>query len=136
MTATTTVVSMVNGMLASSTLMMPSVGLASGWLTSSWTCLAMGYMLYYTAALIITHLGKAINMKYSILAHFNNNYKYMSAYGFIIWLSFVPFTVGGFNMLCSEINGLVGYQSIWVTIGALALLIAATIASRMLHWAE
>jgi hypothetical protein len=135
-TSLTTVVSMVNGMMGSNSLILPVLGLTSGWFTSIWTCLLAGYLLYYTAELIITHLGQSKNIKHSILAHFDNNYKYMSAYGIIIWVSFTPFIISGFNIICSEINGLVGYQSNWVTLTVLIVVVIATIVSRIFHWSE
>ena len=126
---------MVNGMLGPSSLILPVSGLAAGWFTSTWTLLLVGFLLYYTAHLIITHLGKSPNIKYSILAHFNNNYTYMSIYSIIIWLSFVPFVVLIFNLICLEIVGLIGYRSDWVVLAVSLFLVSGTILSRMLHWA-
>jgi len=60
----------------------------------------------------------------------------MSAYGIIIWISFIPFTVSGFNFLVSEINGLMGYQSYYITFTVFGGLTAITIIGRILHWAE
>ena len=99
-TATTTVISMINGMLGGSALVLPIAGLAAGWLTSILALILVGFLLYYTARLIITHLGQSHNIKYSVLAHFNNDYRYMSAYGIIIWMSFIPFIVLILNITC------------------------------------
>ena len=90
---------MVNGMLGSA-LFLPVAGLAAGWFTSIWTCLLVGYLLYYTAYQIIVHMGESKNMKECILAHFNNEYKYMSGYGIVIWISIVPLLVLLFSQTC------------------------------------
>jgi hypothetical protein len=127
---------MINGMLGGSALVLPVAGLAAGWFTSLWTLVLVGSLLYYTAALIITHLGKATNIKYAVLAHFNNNYSYVSAYGIIIWISFVPFIVLQLELICMEIEALFGYKSNWITAGVFVLLVGCTIAGRVLHWAE
>jgi hypothetical protein len=127
---------MINGMLGGSALFLPVAGLAAGWFTSLWTLFLVGFLLYYTAALIITHLGKAINMKYAVLAHFNNNYNYVSAYGIIIWISFIPFIVLQLQMICLEVEAMVGYKSNWITLGVFVLLVGCTIVGRVRHWAE
>ena len=84
-------------------LVLPIMGLHAGWFTSIWVNLLVGFLSYYTASLIITHLGKALNMKESILAHFNENYTYMRAYGFINWLSFIPLIFINFTFICIQI---------------------------------
>jgi hypothetical protein len=135
-TATTTVLGMLNGMLCVNAIVLPTLGLSAGWVTTIWSNFLIGYLLYYTAYLIIKHMGKSKNMKYSILAHFDNDYRYMSAYGIIIWVSFVPFVFFFFNVVCKEIQGLMGYQSVWVAPIVAIILIVATIVCRVLHFAE
>ena len=57
-------------------------------------------------------------------------------FGIIIWLSFIPLIEIYFSMGCSEINGLIGYQSNWVTLAVFVVAVASTILSRILHLAE
>ena len=65
-----TVIGLVNGMVGSSCLVLHVIGITAGYLTTLWVCLLVGYLSYYTAYLIIVHLGKAKSIKESILAHF------------------------------------------------------------------
>ena len=58
-----TILGLVNGMVGSSCLILPIIGLTAGWLTTIWVCLLTGYVSYYTAYLIVVHLGKAKNIK-------------------------------------------------------------------------
>ena len=81
-------------------LVLPVMGLTAGYITSIWVNLLVGFISYYTASLIITHLGKGKNMKESVLAHFKGDYKYMMAYSIINWLSFVPLIFLNFNFVC------------------------------------
>ena len=95
----------------------------------------VGFLLYYTASLIVAHLGRSANIKYSILAHFDNNYKYVVAYGVIIWISFIPFIVMAFIIICQEVTALFGYSSVYITISVFILVVLGTIVSRFMHWA-
>ena len=62
-----TVLGLLNGMIGIAALMLPVIGLTSGYLTSIWICLLIGVISYYTAELIVIHLGKAKNIQKSIL---------------------------------------------------------------------
>ena len=58
-----TILGLVNGMVGSSCLILHIISLTAGWLTTIWVCLLTGYVSYYTAYLIVVHLGKAKNIK-------------------------------------------------------------------------
>ena len=98
-----TVIGLLNGMVGSGCLVLPVVALGTGYFTIIWVTIVVGYISYYTAYLIITHLGQGKNIKESILEHFSNDYRYMTGYGFFIWLSFVPFLVAYFKIICVQI---------------------------------
>ena len=99
------------GIVAFNGLIIPVMSLSAGWLTSILIISFIGFVTYYTAALIITHLGIAKAMKGSILAHFNNNYSYMRTYGFINWFSFIPIIFLLYNFVVLEIQGIIGDKS-------------------------
>ena len=79
------------------------MGITAGSWTTVWVSLLVGYLLYYTAYLIITHLGVGQGMKDCILSHFGNDYFYMRGYSFIIWLSFIPYLFLRFKVTCLEL---------------------------------
>ena len=108
---TTIICSLIIGMTAFNHLILPVMGLTAGYITSIQVNLLVGYSSYYTASLIISHLGKSKNMKESILSHFNGDYRYMVGYGIINWLSFLPIIFTFFNFSCLEIQGMLGYPS-------------------------
>jgi len=103
MSAATTVMGIVTGMIGINCLVMPTVGLTAGYIDIVWTCALMGYICYYTAVLIVTHMGKSKNIKECVLAHFKGDYKYMAGYSVINWLAFLPALFGIFRILCLQI---------------------------------
>jgi amino acid permease len=111
MSASTTVVGLVNGMIGGTCLVIPYMGIKTGWAMSIVICLIIGWISYYTAYLIILHLGKGTQIKDCILTHFDNDYRYMTGYSFLIWLSFMPFMLIYFRIICLQIEGLMGYHS-------------------------
>ena len=117
-------------------LVLPVMGLTAGYITSTWVVLLTGYISYYTASLIVTHLGKARNMKESILAHFKEDYKYMTVYSIINWMSFVPLIFINFSFICLEIEGILGYHSPWVAPSVAVFFIIIISIIRIFHFAE
>ncbi len=111
MSSTMTIIGLVNGMIGGTCLVLPHIGLRTGWLTSILVALVTGWISYYTAYLIILHLGKGSQIKDCILNHFNNDYKYMTGYSFIIWVSFMPYMLIYFRIICLQIEGLIGHHS-------------------------
>jgi amino acid permease len=70
--ATTTTVGLVNGMISGAGIcvVLPQLGMQAGWLTTLWVCVLTGFISYYTAKLIVIHLGKGSQIRDCILAHF------------------------------------------------------------------
>lgn len=58
-----TTLGLVNGMIGSGVLVLPVVGIDAGIFTTIWVTLIIGFMAYYTADLIVLHLGKGKNMR-------------------------------------------------------------------------
>ena len=124
------------GMIVYNGLVLPVMGISAGWIPSIWVNIFVGFISYYTASLIITHLGIAKSMKDSILNHFDDNYSYMRAYGFINWLSFIPLIFLNFNFVALEIQGMLGYKSPWVAPILAIFMIFLIIFVRIMHLAE
>lgn len=124
---TTVVIGLLNGMIGGTIPVMPLMGLEAGYMTSILTCTTMGLISYFTAYLIILHLGKGRNIKDCVMAHFNHDYRYMIGYSFFIWFSFVPIFMIYFRLVCLQIEGLMGYHVNWlgpaVAIGLIILII-------------
>jgi amino acid permease len=97
---TMTVAGLLNGMVGGTILVLPIVGLSTGYLTTIIICLMLGFISYYTAHLIVVHLGKAKNMTECILNHFDQNYKYMIAYAIIVFCGQIPTIIMYFNLIC------------------------------------
>jgi len=94
---------LLNGMLGVSCMILPTLGIIAGYLPSVWVTIIVGYLLYYTAQIIVTHLGQAKDIKHSILAHFKNDYRYMIGYSMIIWFSMIPILLTVFQTACYQI---------------------------------
>jgi hypothetical protein len=123
-------------MVSINCLVLPIMGLQAGWATSLWTNIVVGYLTYYTAKLIVTHLGRGANIKSCILNHFGQDYRYMRAYSLIIWLSIIPFLLTQFRIICEQIEGLIGLRNEWVGIVFACLLAAFLVAVRVYHIVE
>jgi hypothetical protein len=118
-----TVAGLLNGMLGGTILVLPVIGMATGSITTILIYCFIGFLSYYTAHLIVVHLGKAKDMTECVLNHFHNNYSYMVAYALIIWSGQVPTLIIYFKLICLQISGLVGDNQ-WIgVIVALALLV-------------
>jgi hypothetical protein len=98
-----TVAGLLNGMIGGTILVLPIIGMTSGYITTILICSFVGFVSYYTAHLIVVHLGKAKNMTECILNHFNNNYFIMALYAFIIWCGQIPILILYFNLICLQI---------------------------------
>ena len=131
-----TILGLLNGMIGTSCLLLPIIGITAGYITTIWVCLVIGYISYYTAYLIVLHMGKGKNVKDCILAHFKFDYKFMRAYSFFMWLSFVPTLFGYFRIICLQIVGLLGYQSLWIAPIVAVFLILLVLLVRNLHFWE
>lgn len=129
------VVSLSTGLIAFCGLIIPMMGLSAGYLTSLLVILLIGFCSYYTASLILVHLGRSRNIKESILAHFDGNYNYMIGYGFVNWLSFLPLLIITFNFICLEVQGLLGYPSPWVGPVTAVFFVFLIILLRVKHFA-
>ena len=103
------VMGLTNGMIGGTILVLPLIGLTTGYVTTIWVTLLIGFISYYTARLIVTHLGKGKQIKDCIMAHAKDDYRYMVGYSFFIWFSFVPLLVIYFRIICLQIEGLLGF---------------------------
>lgn len=104
-----TVVGLVNGMIGGTILVLPIIGIQTGFIMTLIVCAGLGFLTYYTCYLIILHLGKAENITISILAHFKEDPKYLLLYNFLIWISFVTILPIYFKLICLQMDGLLGY---------------------------
>jgi hypothetical protein len=132
----TTIMGIVTGMVEVNCLVLPTMGLSAGYITSIWTCILVAFICYYTARLLIIHMGKYSDVKESILDHFQDDYKYMKIYTVINWLALVPGLFAVFRILCLQIEGLLGYSSVWVGPSVAVFLIGTIIVIRSWHFAE
>lgn len=103
-----TVLGIVNGMIGGGIILLPLMSMHSGYVTTIIICLVTGYICYYTAKLLVIHLGKEKDIRRAILVHFNYDKKYLKGYSFIIWLSFIPCFFSYFRVINLQIQGLLG----------------------------
>lgn len=99
---------LLNGMIGGTILLLPIIGLTTGYLMSCISCLLLGLISYYSANLIVTHLGTAKNMTECVMQHFNGVYEYMIAYAFVVWIGQIPTLVVYYNLICIQLEGLFG----------------------------
>lgn len=136
MPASTTVIGLVNGMLGGTCLVLPEIGIYTGWVTTIWVCLVCGLIAWITAKAMITHLGKGKQIRDTILAHFKNDPFYLKGYSFVMWFSFVFLLIIYFQIICLQIDGLLGYKTFWVGPGVAVMMTAVVLIIRICHIGE
>ena len=57
------VIGLTNGMIGGTILVLPLIGVHTGYITVIWVSVLVGFISYYTARLIATHLGKGKNIQ-------------------------------------------------------------------------
>jgi amino acid permease len=107
-----TVCGLLNGMIGGTILILPIIGISTGYAMILIIASFLGFISYYTANLIVIHLGRAKNMKECVLNHFQQNYSYMIAYALIIWSGQIPTLILYYNLICLQIEGILG-QDDW-----------------------
>ncbi len=104
----TTVVGLVNGMIGGTILVLPILGLAAGYVNMFVISILVGFIIFYTTYIVIIHIGKSKSIKECILAHFNQDYKYVKIYSFILWFGTFTLSFVYFKLLVLQVEGLVG----------------------------
>lgn len=97
-------------------LILPVIGLVAGYVDSIIVIMVVGFCTYYTASLIVVHLGKSRSIQENILTHFNHDNIYYTAYSVIYWLSLIPIVALGVKTFCLLVQGLLGHYSVWIPI--------------------
>jgi len=128
-----TVIGLLNGMIGGTILILPILGLRTGYISILLICFIMGAISCYTAYLIILHLGKAKNIKESILNHFDQNEKVAIFYNFFIGLSFWPLLFTYFHLLVTQIQGLFNSNSSLIPLVIFIILLGLTFVLRIFH---
>lgn len=136
MSMTATILALLNGKIGGASLVLPQLGLKTGWGFTIAICIFVGFISHYTAYLIVLHLGKCKNIRQCILAHFDQDHRYISGYGLVLFLSIVPTLFIYFKIICLQLEGIIGHHSIWLAPGMAAFLIIAVIAIRMMMIGE
>jgi amino acid permease len=102
------VVGFLNGMIGGTILLLPLLGIKSGYLGSSLICLVVGVAQFYSCYLLVTHIGTSSSFKTTVLDHFGNDYRFVKLYSFVSWFSFIPLFFIYFRLIVLQFNGLVG----------------------------
>jgi amino acid permease len=129
------VVGILNGMIGGTILILPLLCLGSGYLTSLTVCALAGFICYYTAHLIVTHIGKS-SIREWITEHFHNKYGFVILYDVFSFLGGVLVFIIYFKLICLQFEGLLQHQSSWIAPLVAALLIVTIIFNRIFHLGE
>lgn len=97
------VVGFVNSMIGGALLVLPVLGLSSGYISSSLLCMTMGFITFYTCWLLIMHVGKNGSIKEGILYHFDHNYTYLTVYSCMVWVNVIPILLIYFRLIVLQI---------------------------------
>lgn len=103
-----TVLGFLNGMIGGTVLLLPLLGVKSGYLGSSLISMLVGMAQFYSCYLLVLHIGHSNSLKASVLAHFGNDYRYVKICSFMLWFGFVPLFFIYFRLIVLQFVGLVG----------------------------
>ena len=98
-------------MIGGTILVLPLLGLKTGFITTFIVSSLVGYISYYTANFYAVHLGKEKDIREAVLVHFNFQLKYVKLFSLLMWIGFVPFFLEYFRLMCLQVQGLLGIQS-------------------------
>ena len=123
-------------MVSSTLLLLPVIAIKAGYMTTSLLAMFFGALTFYTARLLVVHIGQEKMPHMFILHHFHNDYRYLIFFNFIVWVGYFPIFVIFLKIIVINTQGLLGYHSVWVApIVALALVFAIIIV-RIFIWGE
>jgi hypothetical protein len=131
-----TVLALLNGMIGGASMVLPQIGLKTGWLLTIGVCVFVGFISYYTSYLIVLHLGKCRNIRQCILSHFKQDHRYLTGYGLVLFLSITPTLIIYFKIICLQLEGLMGYHSDWLAPSLAAFMIVVVIIIRIVRVGE
>ena len=103
------VLALANGMIGGTILVLPIIGLETGWAFILPVSVGMGVLSCYTAYLVVLHLGQAKDIKKCILAHVNQNPFFVNAYSILICLSCLTYVIIYFRLICLQLMGMFGW---------------------------
>ena len=124
---------LLNGMIGGTILVLPLLGLNSGYLGIPAVSIFYGMIACYTCQLIIQHLGKCTNIREAILEHFHNKHYVTVIYNLVIGGSLLGFIVNYFMLIIVQIEGFVD-PSPWIGFSVFLFLIFLTIFMRLVHF--
>jgi len=116
-----TVLGFVNGMIGGTILLLPLLGIKTGYISSPIICLVVGLIQFYACYLLVLHIGKSKSFKESVLAHSQNNYTYVKIYSFMFWIYFVPLFFIYFRLIVLQFQGLFGESALIAPLSAILL---------------
>jgi len=122
-------------MIGGTILILPLLGLTTGYLMSALTCIIIGLVCYYTAYLVIVHLGKG-TVRDWILEHFDHDEKYLVGFNIIMVINGIPGYLIYFKLVCLQIESLLGVDSIWIPVGVSAVFFILIVLMRIFHFGE
>ena len=123
-------------MVSSTLLVLPVMAMTAGYLTTAFLAILFGALTYYTARLLVVHIGEEKVPHMFILHHFDKDYRYLIFLNFIVWVGYIPIFIIFLKIIVINVEGILGYHSAWIApIVALAL-IAAIIIVRIFIWGE
>ena len=123
-------------MVGGTILVLPLMGIQTGYITTILVCLVVGYISYYTSKIYVVHLGKEEDIREAVLIHFGGDGKYGKLFSFLMWIGFVPTLWEYFRLMCLQIQGLSGVDSGWLSFGVFVGLTVLIIVIRIYHIGE
>ena len=103
----TTVISLVNGMIGGSILIIPKIALEGGWAMTLLIVVVTAFFSYFTCFVTMIHLGDQRDLDHTIQRHFNGNRPLKWLYDFSVWSGIFLAMVLYFNLIVIQWEGLV-----------------------------
>ena len=126
---------LLNGMIGGTILILPLLGLKTGFVLIPSVSIFYGLVACYTCLLIVEHLGQSKNIREAILEHFNNKHYVTVIYNLVIGASLLGFIINYFILIIIQLEGLIP-PSPWIAFFVFLFLIGLTMLMRTFHFGE
>jgi hypothetical protein len=125
----TALIALLNGMLGGTILVVPLLGMHTGYVLIPIIVTVYGCISGYCTHLLVLHLGKAKSLRKAILEHFHDKRVFVVIYDSVIVLAFLGILINYFLLMVKQIEGFIEPQPA-IAICCFVVLVALTLLMR------
>lgn len=94
---------LLNGMLGGTILVLPLIGINTGYLIIPLITIYFGSLSGYTTYLLVIHIGHSKTLKSAVTEHFHGKRRYSAIYSVVLAISIIALLISYFQLLIKQI---------------------------------